>query len=290
MSDAGMPAYFLGSQNRQSSMHENPRYNDGQMLKRRLMAFAAAIMAAICILVADAISEEKQAAYDHAWTNSTNLSAGFEEGVRAIFDDIAKASSFLKDEIEAEAARGGTFDLAGWRRKVLELVSPTVNVTIIGADGNLRETTVPDAKPVSHADRDFFSAHRDNPNLGLFIGKPAYGVIKRMIIPVTRRLNTPDGRFAGVVEFSLDPGLLSGLYRKVDLGKTGLLDLFFNDGTVFARYTSERGLNASLVGFKMKGLQTLAEAEHAESGRLTGRASLMAQGAFTLGGRWRASP
>jgi hypothetical protein len=42
----------IGSQNRQSSMHENPRYEAGQMLKRRLTAFAAAIMAAICVLVA----------------------------------------------------------------------------------------------------------------------------------------------------------------------------------------------------------------------------------------------
>ena len=52
----------------------------------------------------------------------------------------------------------------------------------------------------------------------------------------------------------------------VDLGKTGALELFFNDGTVFARYTSERGLNASLVGRKFEGLQSLAEAEHGESG------------------------
>src|ERR1700751_841335 len=105
-----MPAYFLGSLNRQSSMHEHPRYEAGQMLKRRLMAFAAAIMAAISVLVAEAVFQERQVAYDRARTEGTNLSAGFEEEVRGTFNAVAGASALLKSQIEAEAAKGGAFD------------------------------------------------------------------------------------------------------------------------------------------------------------------------------------
>ena len=86
-----------------------------------------------------------------------------------------------------------------------------------------------------------------------------------MVIPVSRRLNTADGHFAGVLILTIDPGLMTALHSKVDLGRTGVLDLFFDDGTVFARYTSERGLNASLVGRQMIGLQSLEEAKHADS-------------------------
>jgi len=220
------------------------------------------------MLVAQAVIKEREAAFDRARTEAANLSAGFEEGVRGILNGVTGASGFLKDHIEEQEAKGEAFNLAAWKSKVPELVSPTINITIIDAGGKLRATTLEhDSIPVSYSDRDFFLAHRDNPDLGFFIGQPVFGKMsKHLVIPATRRLNTPDGHFAGVLDFTIDPRLLTALYRNVDLGKTGLLDLFFNDGTVFARYTSERGLNASLVGRKFEGLQSLAEAQHGESG------------------------
>ena len=52
----------------------------------------------------------------------------------------------------------------------------------------------------NYADRDYFRAHRDRPGLGLFIGQP---LISRLtgerMLPFSRRLNNPDGSFAGVV-------------------------------------------------------------------------------------------
>src|SRR5258706_5115666 len=251
-----------------SSTDENPLHKAGRVLKRRIAAFCAAIGVAVGILVAQAVIIERDAAFDRARTEAANIAAGFEEGVRGILNGVTGASEFLKDHIEEQEAKGEAFNLAAWKSKVPELVSPTINITIIDAGGKLRATTLDhDPTPVFYSDRDFFLAHRDNPNLGFFIGQPVFGrMSKRLVIPATRRLNTPDGHFAGVLDFTIDPRLLTALYRNVDLGKTGLLDLFFNDGTVFARYTSEQGLNASLVGRKFEGLQSLAEAEHGGSG------------------------
>jgi hypothetical protein len=230
--------------------------------------FGAAIMAAICILVTQAVIKERNVAFDRARTEAANLSAGFEEGVLGILNGVVDASGFLKDHIEEQEAKGEAFNLAVWKSKIPELASPTINISIIDAEGKVRATTLDhDPTPVSYSDRDFFLAHRDKPDLGFFIGQPVFGrMSKRLVIPAARRLNTPDGHFAGVLDFTIDPRLLTALYRNVDLGKTGLLDLFFNDGTVFARYTSEQGLNASLVGRKFEGLQSLAEAEHGGSG------------------------
>src|SRR5258706_4200895 len=251
-----------------SSTDENPLHKAGRVLKRRIAAFCAAIGVAVGILVAQAVIIERDAAFDRARTEAANIAAGFEEGVRGILNGVTGASEFLKDHIEEQEAKGEAFNLAAWKSKVPELVSPTINITIIEADGKLGATTIQhDPIPVFFFDRDFFSAHRDKPDLGFFIGQPVFGkMLKRPVIPATRRLNTPDGHFAGVLDFTIDPRLLTALYRNVDLGKTGALELFFNDATVFARYTSKRGFDASLVGRKFEGLQSLAEAEHRESG------------------------
>src|ERR1700720_2392918 len=150
-----------------STIEENPRYKAGRMLKRRIAAFGAAIMAAICILVTQAVIKERNAAFDRVRSEAANLAAGFEEGVRGILNGVTGASGFLKDHIEEQEAKGEAFNLAAWKSKVPELVSPTINITIIDAGGKLRATTIQhDPIPVFFYDRDFFSAHRDKPDLG----------------------------------------------------------------------------------------------------------------------------
>jgi two-component system, cell cycle sensor histidine kinase PleC len=249
----------------QSRSKENPHYKAGQTVKRRIAIFCAAIMASTCILVAQAVIKERTAALHRARIEAADISAGFEEQVRGTLNGVAGASEFLKDHIEEDEAKGEAIDLIGWKSKIPELVSPSINISLFDAGGKLRATTLEhDSTPVFFSDRDFFSAHRDNPNLGFLIGKPVLGKLTRhVVIPATRRLNTRDGHFAGVLAFTLDPWLLTGLYRNVDLGKTGALNLFFNDGVELAHYSSERGIDASRVGRKI----ILANrAEHEESG------------------------
>src|SRR5258706_4197155 len=251
-----------------SSTDENPLHKAGRVLKRRIANFCAEIAVVVGILVAQAVIKERDAAFDRARTEAANPSAGFEEGVRGILNGVTGASEFLKDHIEEQEAKGEAFNPAAWKSKGPDLVSPTIDIFVIDADAKLRATTFAhDSKTVFYSDREYFLMHRDNSRLRLLIGHPIYGKLeKRMVIPVSRRLNTPDGRFAGVLIFTIEPRLLTALYRNVDLGKTGALNLFFNDGIVFARYTSETGFDASLVGRKINGLQALTEAAHGDAG------------------------
>ena len=88
------------------------------MLKRRIAAFGAAIMAAICILVTQAVIKERNAAFDRVRSEAANLAAGFEEGVRGILNGVTGASEFLKDHIEEQEAKGEAFNLAVWKSKI----------------------------------------------------------------------------------------------------------------------------------------------------------------------------
>ncbi len=254
---------------------ENPRYQSGQIIKRRIAAFSAAIMAAICILVTDAVVTNRDAALDRARVEAANLSAGFKEQIRGTLDGIAGAMEFLKHEIEHEQREGQSFDLVKWRNTVSELVSPTVNIAITDADGKVIASLIePGSTPVYFSDRDYFAAHRDNPKLGFFIGQPVVGKFsKRPIIPVSTRLETKDGRFAGVLEFALDPELLTALHRNVDLGRDSTLNLLRGDGVVLARYTSG-GLALSAVGAKAAAVMALGDSKLANVGKYTRRSPI----------------
>jgi signal transduction histidine kinase len=255
-----------------SQSNEDFRRKSGRLLKRRIAAFAAAIMAAICALVAEAVLKERDAALEQAQSEAANLSAGLAEQVRSTLNGVAGAMEFLKDRIETD---GPAFDLNAWKTKVPELLSPAIQIVIIDAAGEVRASTLKhDSKPVSVSGREYFVAHRSDPNLGFFIGKPLIGKISgRLNIPATRRLATQDGQFAGVLYFSLDPELLTALHRKVHLGRTAAMDIVRSDGIIMARYTQAGGLDRMSIGRHAANFEAL-HASAGESGAYSAASSI----------------
>ncbi len=231
----------------QSESNESFRRKSARLLKGRVAAFSAAIMVAICALVAEAVLKERDAALQQTRDEAANLSASFEEQVRGTLNGLAGAMEILKGRIETE---GAAFDLSAWKAKVPELLSPAVRILLLDAAG--REHGLAGNTNQAAADlsgRDYFIAHRGNPDLGLYLAKPVTGALsKRLIIPATRRLNTKDGQFAGVLAVSIDPGLLTNLHRKIRLGHTASINLIRGDGTTLARYTGANGLDETSIG------------------------------------------
>jgi diguanylate cyclase (GGDEF)-like protein len=93
-------------------------------------------------------------------------------------------------------------------------------------------------------DRAYFSYHRDNPeDNNVHIGAPIVSRSNgRWVIPLSRRLEHPDGSFAGVVVASIDVGYFRRFYERLDVGRSGGLVLVLKDGTVVLRkpYKEER--------------------------------------------------
>jgi signal transduction histidine kinase len=242
--------------------NKNPHYKAAQTLRFRIAAFGIATMAAICLLVAEAVMRDRRAAFDRAGNEAANLSAGFEEQIRGTLNGIAGAMEILKGRIEADSR---AFRLATWKSQIPELMSPVVHIMYSDAEGMAFATSSDyDGPPVSFADRDYFRAQRDNPHLGLFLGTPVIGKItNRLVIPATRRLETKDGRFAGVLVFSLDPEILTALHKEVNLGSTSTINLLRSDGIILARYSSVKGLDASQAGVKADALMPWTSVSHA---------------------------
>ena len=96
--------------------------------------------------------------------------------------------------------------------------------------------------------REFFLNHRDRPDRGIAISAPYLSRSSgRVSIAITRRLDDPQDRFAGVVLAAMDLSFFDYLSDIFSVGKQGTVVLFRNDGVVVARrpVASEPGTAAA---------------------------------------------
>lgn len=123
---------------------------------------------------------------------------------------------------------------------------------VVGADGFISQDTDYPATPrVSLADRSYFLAHKNNPSLGLHINVPlksrSLGV---WFVALSRRINHPDGSFAGIVVAAMEPLYFEQFYRQLWVGN-GTIALLLDDGTLLARSPhSEAVIGASFAHAK----------------------------------------
>jgi signal transduction histidine kinase len=244
---------------------ERRRYDAAQLIRQsgyvakcRIACCSALVVFAIAILVITVVLEQRHSALARAENDAANLSAAFEEQVRRMMDNISGTMNLLKQRIEIE---GPAFNLAEWSRQLPGLAPSTFQVARIDADGRLDATTlVPPSGPIDFSARDYFRAHRDNPDAELLIGKPLRGDgAEGVTIPVTKRLNDSDGGFAGVLLLSLDPSVLTSLYWTVNLGKVGSMALAGQDGVIRARFTAALDLDKAAIGMSVANARAVTE-------------------------------
>lgn len=102
------------------------------------------------------------------------------------------------------------------------------------AGGLVHDSASLDPKPENRADEDYFQIHRDNPNVGLFIGRPglhrgAYSVV------LSRRITGKDGAFLGVVVGSLRFSYFHDLFGRLNLAPDDVITVLRQDGVVIMR-------------------------------------------------------
>jgi len=94
----------------------------------------------------------------------------------------------------------------------------------------------------NNADREYFIYHRTHAARAPHVGEP---VISRSsgkwIIPVSRRLNKPDGSFGGVALATLDIEYFRRFYQGVDVGARGAVALISDTGVLLLRQPYDNG-------------------------------------------------
>jgi signal transduction histidine kinase len=109
---------------------------------------------------------------------------------------------------------------------------------VIGPDGFITQDSDHPLTPrVSLADRDYFQAHLQDPNLGLHIGPPLRSrSVGTWFVSMSRPLRSPDGSFAGIAVAAVEPIYFASFYEDLGLGAQDSIALLSRDGTVIVRH------------------------------------------------------
>ena len=220
------------------------------------LLFLAGLWTEVSILT----GTEQRMAIDHGRIDTSNLSAAFQEEISRELDRVAGAMNLVAAHVRADPA---ATDFHDWASQVPILSGATVRAAILGPDGRLLASTLePNAKPIDNSDREQFTIQRDGTYHGLFIGKPIVGRLSgQPSIPISLRIEAADGRFLGVIVFSLAPNQLTTLHRSFDLGSRGMMALFGTDGIVRARFASDSPDGTTGAGQSVRALPERATAD-----------------------------
>ena len=193
---------------------------------------------------------------EHAVADSRNLALVLEQHAAAT---IQKADIAMQHIAEMAAAVPGadahahTGELGEYLKSILNSLPELRELQVVKADGYTLADgrgTVPKAYLLYRGDSPHFIRHRDNTNLGLDISEPVQGRANSgWNVILSRRVNNPDGSFAGIVAAAIGLSYFDNYYGSFDLGKNGLLALLSDKLTLLASFPAlENWRGKALLG------------------------------------------
>lgn len=183
------------------------------------------------------LSVEREATTHESMASAAILSSALEQHTIKAIHQVDQITRFVKYEFEKTPEN---FNLIATVEKGVVQSDTLVQVSLIDEYGTLIANTAdPHPKPIDLSDREHFKVHAHSNDDLLYISKPVRGRVSGMwTLQITRRLNHPDGSFAGVVVVSEDPTYFtSDFYNVASIGREGVIAVVSDNGSVLARNT-----------------------------------------------------
>jgi len=214
-----------------------------------LMTGVLAVNLFVIAMVAFSLRHSREQYRLQAETNARNLCQVLEQNLDGTIGQIDLALLAVKGEAEREFVAGGIHGKAldafiGQQSRVLAID----NFRIANARGEgIYGTGLAPGSKISFADRAYFRQLRDDPHAGLVASEPLVGrYVGKWMIVFARRINRPDGSFAGIAWATVTLGHFTRALSLVDVGKNGIVTLRGKDRTVLAHYPISEGASAQL--------------------------------------------
>jgi len=202
-----------------------------------LIAILVLILSVSGLVGVHVVTDREETIRD-ATTDAVNLRESLIEHTRQTFATIDLALlSIIGQVTPSQLGREDGYHALLVRQSV---IGPTFALFILDAGGRLAASSrTPDPEPVDFSTEAVFTAHRDDPSLGLFIEPPRRGRVgyakDKWIVTVSRRINHVDGSFAGAIAAALSIEYLTTFYDALRRGQEGVVGLMTAGGAVIAR-------------------------------------------------------
>ena len=210
-------------------------------------AIAGLVMIAASWFVAAYISSlEREKAIEEAIKQSDSLVRLFEHNTVDTLARFDRTLLLLRKIYEDDPDH---FDLGNWAEQSALISGDAILLTLIGADGYTKATTLPTNGPPPYlGDRPHVDKALHAIDDELVISNPVVGrTTNRMSILLLRRLRNPHGSTAGLITLSIDPNFIAPFYQSANLGAHGGISMRNQDGVTLAA----QGFSTNIVGRKL---------------------------------------
>jgi diguanylate cyclase (GGDEF)-like protein/PAS domain S-box-containing protein len=220
----------------------SPQRAGGNARKRLFFWVVVSILfftVGLCAICAAFLFAAHNAARERANYAASSLVATIENDVRRNIENVDSSLQAVIDGLKRPDIDRLAPEL---RRAVLFNRSATARhlglVIVTDEAGNVRlDSQSVDPHSLSVADRDYFQVHKNDDNVGLYVGGPVLGRITgQASLAISRRLSHPDGSFAGVVSGNLQLQYFKDFFSNISLGPESTVTLITTDGSVLMRW------------------------------------------------------
>ncbi|MCD2517530.1 diguanylate cyclase [Massilia sp. G4R7] len=223
--------------------------------KRPAVRLAVRVLVLFCFLLVGAqawsvwTARETRLAENSASTaNMAGALAAQAESTVRIVDTVLAG---VVERVEHDGLSSASSDrLRLHLRNMVAEVGQLHGLFVYGADGSWLVSSLDRPITGNNADREYFQYHLKHADRGVHVGKPirsrSTGV---WVLPISRRIDHPDGSFAGVALGTIRIEFFADLYDSFDVGREGVILLTLDDATMIYR----RPFNEKLIGTSVAG-------------------------------------
>lgn len=218
--------------------------------KRPAVRYAIRVLLLFCVLLVGAqawsVWTARQARLSEHTAATSNMAAALAAQAASAVRIVDTVLAGVVERVEHDGVSAASADrLRLHLRNMAGQVEQLHGLFVYGADGSWLVSSLDRPIAGNNGDREYFEYHRKHANRGVHLGRPirsrSTGV---WVLPVSRRIDNPDGSFAGVALGTIRIDFFADLYDRFDVGREGVVMLMLDDGTLVYR----RPFNEKLIG------------------------------------------
>jgi PAS domain S-box-containing protein len=200
-----------------------------------ILAFNTLLVAGLWLAVLDIVGKDRRETIQAAIDKNDTLAIAFEEYTEHILEN---ADQFLKLLVRHHAHSRGKVDLDQYVADHTLDNMAYADVALADNKGNVSATAFHwrSGGTINLADREHFRVHAEADTGAMFIGKPVTDRISgRSVVPLTRRINRPDGSFGGIAMVLIEHPRFTNVLQDAKLRQLDIMSLVGLDGVTRAR-------------------------------------------------------
>lgn len=221
--------------------------------KRPAVRYAIRVLLLFCVLLVGAqawsVWTARQARLSEHTAATSNMAAALAAQAASAVRIVDTVLAGVVERVEHDGVSAASADrLRLHLRNMAGQVEQLHGLFVYGADGSWLMSSLDRPIAGNNGDREYFDYHRKHAGRGVYVGRPVRSrSTGAWVLPVSRRIDRPDGSFGGVALGTIRIDFFANLYDRFDVGREGVVMLMLDDGTLVYRRPFEEKLIGTSV-------------------------------------------